>query len=376
MKLIHTSDWHFGMPVATGSYEDCQRYFLQQLYDLIRREKVEAVLCAGDIYDSVVSNAEAIRLFDEASTTLCKELGVTFILIAGNHDSAARLSSCSKLLEAAGMYVSGRLSRDPEPILLDGGKVAVYSLPFFQRDTVAALFPEYKEQIRRAEDGAKLLCDQIRKTMSPERKNIILSHSFIVNAELSDSDRAAKLGYASAISKEVFEGFDYVALGHIHKPQVIAPHIRYSGCPIKYSFGSEEQQEKGVVLLDTDTMEQQFIPLPLLRDRKTVKGSYEELIGREDLKDCYLRLEVTDRYAGLELHAELLERFPYLLELQGKSIAGQSESSTLTEEEIRNLDETDIMCKFMAECFDYAPTQEQMEEFRQALEECEQEDLG
>ncbi len=374
MKLIHTSDWHFGMPVATGNYEECQRYFLEQLYDLIRRERVEAVLCAGDVYDSTISNAEAIRLFDEAATTLCTELGVTFILIAGNHDSAARLSSCSKLLEASGMFVSGSLKKDPQPVLLDDGKVAVYPLPFFQRDAVTALFPEQKEQIRTTEDGAKLLCDRIRQTMDPKRRNIILSHSYIVNAELSDSDRAAKLGYASAISKDVFEGFDYVALGHIHKPQIIAPHIRYCGCPIKYSFGSEELQEKGVVLIDTDTMEQQFIPLPLLRDRKTVTGTYEELIRREDLKNDYLRLEVTDRYAGLELHAELLERFPYLLEMKGKSIAGQSEGSSLTEEEVRSLDETDIMCKFMAECFDYAPTEEQIQEFRRALAECEQED--
>lgn len=377
MKLIHTSDWHFGMPVGTESYEECQRYFLQQLYDLIRREGVEAVLCAGDIYDSSVTNANAIRLFNDAATTLCAELGVTFIVIAGNHDSAARLSACHELLKAAGMYVTGSLTREPDPVLLDEGRVAVYPLPFFLRDEVIALFPERKEEIRSTEDAAKLICDRIRESMDPNRRNIILSHSFIIHAELSDSDRSAKLGFATAISKDVFEGFDYVALGHIHKPQVLAPHIRYCGTPIKYSFGSEETQEKGVVLIDTDTMEQRFVPLPLLRDRKTVKGSYEELTEREDLKDCYLRLELTDRYAGLELHAELKERFPYLLELSGLGLGGSTEGSTLSLEDIRELDETDIMCKFMEECHQSPPTKGQIELFRRALEKCDKEaDLG
>ena len=134
MKVIHTSDWHFGMSVGVDNYEDCQRYFLNQMYDLIRREHVEAVLCSGDIYDSSVTNAEAIQLFNDAATTLCAELGVKFLVIAGNHDSAARLSSCSELLKAAGMYVTGKLVRDPKPVLLDGGRTAVYCLPYFTRD--------------------------------------------------------------------------------------------------------------------------------------------------------------------------------------------------------------------------------------------------
>ena len=145
MKLIHTSDWHFGMGVGTGNYEEDQRFFLNQLYELIRREQVEAVLLSGDVYDSSVTNAQAIELYNEAVTTLCRELGVKLIVIAGNHDSAARLTSCRALLKGAGLYVTGRLERDAEPVLLDEGKVAVYSLPFFSRDEACALFPEKKE---------------------------------------------------------------------------------------------------------------------------------------------------------------------------------------------------------------------------------------
>ena len=204
--------------------------------------------------------------------------------------------------------------------------------------------------------------------MSHERRNIILSHAFIVNAELSESDRSARVGYASAVSKDVFKGFDYVALGHIHKPQVIASNIRYSGSPIKYSFGAEEKQEKGVVMIDTDTMEQSFIPLSSLRDRRSVSGTYDEILAKEDeIKNDYLRLHVTDRYAGLELQSELRERFPFLLEVYGKSLTENGELSVLSVEDVEKLDEIEIMIKFMEENHSYTPTQAQMELFREAL---------
>lgn len=377
MKLIHTSDWHFGMALGTGSYADDQRYFLQQLYDLIRKENVEAVLLSGDVYDSSVTNAEAIGLYNEAVTKLCLELGVKLIVIAGNHDSAARLSACRELLKAAGLYVTGRLEREMEPVLLDGGKVAVYSLPFFGRDEVTALFPEKKGEIRSQETAMLVVCDHIRETMDKNRRNIVLSHSLIVNAEISESDRSARVGFATAVSKDVFEGFDYVALGHIHKPQVISPHVRYCGSPLKYSFGSEEKQEKGVVLIDTDTMEQRFVPLAPLRERRTVEGTYEEITARQDIREDYLRLYVLDRYAGLDLVADLREKFPWLLEVYGKGLTESEGLSALSVEQLQTMDEEDIMEKFMAENFSCSPTPEQQELFRQVLSwSREEDDLG
>lgn len=377
MILLHTSDWHFGMALGTGSYGEDQRYFLEQLYGLIRSEGVEAVLLAGDVYDSSVANAEAIGLYNEAVTTLCRDLGVKLIVIAGNHDSAARLASCRELLKASGLYVTGRLERDTEPVLLDKGKVAVYSLPFFGREEVSALFPEKKGDIRSQETAAMAVCDHIRETMDPTRRNILLSHALVVDAELSESDRSARVGFATAVSRDVFTGFDYVALGHIHKPQVITPHIRYSGSPLKYSFGSEEKQEKGVVLIDTDTMEQRFVPLKPLRQRVTAEGTLEELLAREDIREAYLRLRVTDRYAGLELVSQLREHFPHLLEVYGKSLTEGEELSALSVEELQRLDEMDIMEKFFGENFSYTPTDAQRELFREVLAWSREEgDLG
>ena len=367
MKILHTSDWHFGLSAGQTYFEDDHRYFLDQLFALIRREQVDAVLCAGDVYDSSIVTASAISLYNHAVTTICKDLGVPMVVIAGNHDSAPRLAACRDLLAAAGLHVSGVLERDVQPVLLDGGHVAVYPLPFFDRERVISLFPEHKDTLRTQEAAAQLVCSHIREQMDPSRCNIILSHSLVVDAELSESDRSALIGHATAVSRQVFDGFDYVALGHIHKPQIVAPQIRYCGSPLRYSFGSEEKQTKGVVIFDTATGEQTFHPLPCLHGRRTVRGTLEEIEAMEGLENDYLRLEITDRYAGLELMARLLERFPYLLELQGKSIDDTDNAATLTVNDLHSLDETGIMLKFMAEHCHYQPTAAQIDLFRDAL---------
>lgn len=367
MKLIHTSDWHFGMGLGTGSYEADQRYFLDRLYEAIRREQAQALLLCGDVYDSSVVGAEAIALYNEAMTKLCLEMKIPVITIAGNHDSPARLAACRELLRGAGLHITGKIEKNPQPVLLDDGKVAVYSIPFFTRDEVLPICPERKSEIRNTESAMLAYCDHIREQMDKERKNIVLSHALIVGSELSDSDRSARVGFATAVSKDVFRDFDYVALGHIHKPQAIENHIRYSGSPLKYSFGAEEKQEKGVVVIDTDTMEIRFVAIPPLRERRSVTGTLEEIMAREDIREDYLRLYVTDRYAGLDLIGQLRQRFPGLLEVYGKSLNEEGSLSALSVEELEKLDEEDIMVKFLAENFSAEPTPEQLELFRQVL---------
>lgn len=367
MKLLHTSDWHFGMGLGTGSYAEDQRFFLNQLYQIMDEEQVEALLLSGDIYDSSVVGAEAIELYNEAMTTLCLEKKVRVIAIAGNHDSPSRLASCRELLRGAGLHITGKIEREPQPVLLDDGKVAVYSIPFFTRDEVTALLPEEKGRIRNTETAMLAYCDHIRAGMDKNRRNIVLSHALVVGAELSESDRSARVGFATAVSKDVFRDFDYVALGHIHKPQVIEKHIRYSGSPLKYSFGAEEKQDKGIVLIDTDTMDIRFVPITPKRERRSLEGTFDELMQMDAYREDYLRLYVTDRYAGLELIGQLRERFPNLLEVYGKSLGEEGELSALSVEELETLSEENIMIKFLAENFSAEPTEEQLQLFREVL---------
>ena len=371
MKLLHTSDWHLGMTAGIKSLEEDQRYFFEQLYQIIEDEQIDAVLVAGDVYDSSVSNADAINLYNEVTTKICGEMGRKMVVIAGNHDGAARLASCRELLKEAGLFVTGRLTNEIVPVEI--GNTAIYPIPFFNKEEVIALYPEQKKEITSQEKAMHLVCEQIREQMDKSKFNVVMSHSLIVNAELTESDRSARVGFATAVSKDVFEGFDYVALGHIHKPQKITEVVHYSGSPVKYSFGTEEKQEKQVIIIDTDTKEIKTILLKQLHDRKTVEGTYEEIMQSEELANDYLRVKLSDRYAGLELMADLQGRFPYLLELYGKSLEENGESSALTVGELQVLDEFDIMKKFFAENFSYEPDEKQLDLFREVMEWSEKE---
>ncbi len=375
MRILHTSDWHLGMPLKLGTMIEDQHFFLEQLYSIIEEYDVDAVICAGDIYDSSVTNAEAIELYSSAITKICKELRRKMIVIAGNHDSGARLASGRELLEMAGLYVSGKIVKDISPISL--GNADIYPIPFFNRDEVIALFPDKKAEISSQEVAAKALCDHIRETLDPSRVNIIVSHAFITSAELSDSDRAAQVGQASSVSKDVFEGFDYVALGHIHKPQAITETIRYSGSPIKYSFGVEETQTKQVLIFDTDSKEIIPVALHMLHDRKSISGTYDEINAMNPIENCYLKVTVTDRIASLELLSELREKFPCILELYGMGYEGSGEETSITIDELTKLDETDIMIRFLEEQYHYKPNTDQINLYKAVVESIGEEvDLG
>ena len=375
MRILHTSDWHLGMPLKLGTMIEDQQYFLDQLYSIIGEYGADAVICAGDVYDSSVTNAEAIGLYSSAITKICKELGKKMIVIAGNHDSGARLASGRELLETAGLYVSGKIERDIRPVSI--GNADIYPVPFFNRDEVIALFPDKKSEISSQEAATKILCDSIRETMDPSRVNIIAAHAFITSAELSDSDRAAQVGQATSVSKDVFAGFDYAALGHIHKPQTITETVRYSGSPIKYSFGAEETQQKQVIIYDTETKEIIPVALRMLHDRKSISGTYSEISAMDGIEDCYLKVTVTDRIASLELLSELREKFPGILELYGMGYEGSGEETSITIDELTRLDETDIMIRFLEEQYHYTPNEAQIGLYREVLKHIgEEADLG
>ena len=375
MRILHTSDWHLGMPLKLGTMIEDQQYFLEQIYSIIEKYAVDAVICAGDIYDSSVTNAEAIELYSSAITRICKELKKKMIVIAGNHDSGARLASGRELLEMAGLYVSGKIVKNIIPITI--GNADIYPIPFFNRDEVIAFFPDQKAEINSQEVATKVLCDHIRETMDPSRVNIIVSHAYITSAELSDSDRAAQVGQATSVSKDVFEGVDYVALGHIHKPQAITETIRYSGSPIKYSFGVEETQIKQVLIYDTDSKEIIPVPLNMLHDRKSISGTYDEIRVMDAIDNCYLRVTVSDRIASLELLSEMREKFPGILELHGMGFEGSGEETSITIDELTKLDETDIMIRFLEEQYHYVPNADQINLYKDVVESIGEEgDLG
>ena len=339
MLFLHTSDWHLG--ATEGEYDllEDQRFFIDDICRIIRERQVDAVLLAGDVYDRSVASASAIRLYDYAMNRICRELGTKVLTIAGNHDSAERLSSCGQLLEKAGLYISGAAEREPKVVCFDDTEV--FLLPWITEEKVRSLYPEERESIGSLTDAYRVVTNHMRDRFSPDKKHIVVSHAFITNSETSTSDRAAEIGFATQVSADVFAGFDYVALGHIHKPQDVNGFIRYCGTPMPYSFGKEEAQVKSVTLLDTKTMAKEILPLPLLHKRATITGTYEELLNPdcpEEEKNGYVRLNVTDTAIGLELLSRLKQVYPHPLVVSGKAYEGDATTITLTMEELEQME--------------------------------------
>lgn len=370
MKLLHTSDWHLGMSFQTRSLEEDQRFFLREICRVIEEERVDALLLAGDVFDRSVPGAGAMKLYDEAVTEICDKLGVPTLVIAGNHDNAARLSACRSLLKKAGLHVAGELTRDVERVPLGGADV--WLLPWFTTEKARAVFPERAGEIDSMESAFRVVLDSIRARFTPGRRQLLLAHAFLVDAETCLSDRAAEVGRAAAVGRGVFRGFDYVALGHLHGPQDVGAHIRYSGTPMKYAFGSEESQEKSVTLLDTETLERKIVPLPALHERTSVEGPYDRVLSAAGLSDAqrrgYVRVRVTDRYVGLEAMASLRATYPLLLEASGLSYDREDAGVHMTLEELEREadDPQSIFRRFCEDCAGLSPDEHLLALFSEA----------
>ena len=376
MIFLHTSDWHLGATGGERDLWDDQKYFIDAICSIVREKNVDAVLLAGDVYDRSVPAASAIGLYDYAMNRLCGELGVKVLTIAGNHDSAERLASCAGLLDKAGLYLQGAAQREPR--VVEFADSQVFFLPWMTEEKIKSLYPEERDGITDLTEAYRVAVNHMREKFIPGKHHLLLSHAFITNAETSTSDRAAEIGFATQVPASVFEGFDYVALGHIHKPQQVNPFIRYSGSPMAYSFGKEERQEKSVTLIDTASMTQQVVPLPLLHRWTTLTDSYEALLAGEypeEIREGYVRLNVTDTAVGLDMLSRLRQVYPNALVVAGKTYDGEDTTITLTMEQLEQMesDPAEVFKSFCREEMGQEATDHFLQLFAQAVEEADAE---
>lgn len=376
MIFLHTSDWHLGATGGERDLWDDQKYFIDAICSIVREKRVDAVLLAGDVYDRSVPAAAAIGLYDYAMNRLCGELGVKVLTIAGNHDSAERLASCAGLLDKAGLYLQGAAQREPR--VVEFADSQVFFLPWMTEEKIKSLYPEERDGITDLTEAYRVAVNHMREKFIPGKRHFLLAHAFITNAETSTSDRAAEIGFATQVPASVFEGFDYVALGHIHKPQQVNPFIRYSGSPMAYSFGREERQEKSVTLIDTASMTQQVVPLPLLHRWTTLTDSYEVLLAGEypeEIREGYVRLNVTDTAVGLDMLSRLRQVYPNALVVAGKTYDGEDTTITLTMEQLEQMesDPAEVFKSFCREEMGQEATDHFLQLFAQAVEEADAE---
>lgn len=376
MIFLHTSDWHLGATGGERDLWDDQKYFIDAICSIVREKRVDAVLLAGDVYDRSVPAASAIGLYDYAMNRLCGELGVKVLAIAGNHDSAERLASCAGLLDKAGLYLQGAAQREPR--VVEFADSQVFFLPWITEEKIKSLYPEERDGITDLTEAYRVAVNHMREKFIPGKHHLLLSHAFITNAETSTSDRAAEIGFATQVPASVFEGFDYVALGHIHKPQQVNPFVRYSGSPMAYSFGKEERQEKSVTLIDTASMTQEVVPLPLLHRWTTLTDCYEVLLAGEypeEIREGYVRLNVTDTAVGLDMLSRLRQVYPNALVVAGKTYDGEDTTITLTMEQLEQMesDPAEVFKSFCREEMGQEATDHFLQLFARAVEEADAE---
>ena len=308
MKFIHTADLHIGKIVCEHSMLDEQRHILARILEAVDSEKPDAVLIAGDVYDKPVPSAEAVAVLDDFLVELAARKVRTFVL-SGNHDSAERIAFGGRLMEKSGVHVSQVYDGKFTPVTLSDseGEVDVWMLPFVRPVNVRACLAgdDERDAVKDYTSAVKAAIAQMHFT--PGRRNVLLAHQFVTGAERSESEE--NVGGLDNVDATVFAAFDYVALGHIHKPQNVLKgddgtvRARYSGTPLKYSLSEAVHKksltvvELGAVANAVDVAGDLFagnagagmraalrireIPLVPLHDVREIRGTFAEIVSPE-----------------------------------------------------------------------------------------------
>lgn len=297
MKFIHLSDLHIGKRVNGFSMLEDQRYILQQILNVIDTEQPDAILLAGDIYDRPIPPAEAVSLLDDFLVKL-SERKIPVLMISGNHDSPERLNFAARLMEKSDIHIAAVYDGSGKAVTLSDayGSVDLWLLPFVKPVHVRQWFPE--DVIETYTDA--VACAIRHMEIDPRHRNVLITHQFVTGSERCESEELS-VGGTDHVDKTVFEPFDYVALGHLHGPQMVdGERVRYCGTPLKYSF-SEAKHEKSVTVVELGTKGElavRTVPLTPKRDMIELRGTYLEVSALEYYRsldrEAYFRITLTD----------------------------------------------------------------------------------
>ena len=371
MKFLHTSDLHIGKRLYDTPLTEDQSYMLGQIVDTAKKEGVDAILIAGDIYDRSNPSEDAVELYDRFLAAL-SESGIPTFIIPGNHDSAVRTSFGSSFMADHGIIISGGFSGTMEKHVIEdaSGPVNIWMLPFF-RDAEMHL-PE----------GSKGMDAAFRKILEdsgvdPKERNILISHQFFVSAgtqpDTGGSERCRpSVGGEDCISSELLRDFDYVALGHIHRAQSVGRDtVRYSGTPMKYSE-TECFDRKGVVIGEIGgkgEVEFRTVTLTPLRDLRTIEGTVEQLVEDAETnglsRDDYVYIRLTEN--SPDAKQKLSRIYPNILSIVPSSSVTEDEMEIRSVEEIRRMDPVELFSEMFRKFQGKDLSGRQLEAVREAV---------
>lgn len=353
MKLIHLSDLHLGKRVNEFPMLEDQRHILLEILRIIGEEKPDGVIIAGDVYDKTVPPAEAVTLLDEFLTRLAGT-GTQVYMIAGNHDSAERVAYGGRLLKKGGIHLSPVFDGKIEPCGLEAGeeKALIWLLPFVKPADVRHAYPEEEKEVT---DYTSALRTVIRHMgIDPAGINVLVAHQFVTGAARSESEDVS-VGGMDNVDASVFDGFDYVALGHIHGPQHIGKEtVRYCGTPLKYSF-SEAGHVKSVTVVTLGGkggVQVRTVPLKPRRDLREIRGTYDELTLMKNYEgtatEDYLHVTLTDEDYVPDALARLRTIYPNIMKLDYDNKRTRASSVIAAEEEMEKKSGIELFSDFYA----------------------------
>ena len=379
MKILHTSDWHLGKMIYGRSLLQDQAHFLKEVFlPTVQKEQPDCVILAGDIFDRQIAPVEAIRMFDKVLTEMSR-LQIPFAVISGNHDGADRIAVGASMLRSSGIYIATKLEDVFSPVVLTKGSetLHLYLLPYIEPADVRQYFQD--ESIQGFPMAYQAVLSAIQDNMDQNAINILVGHCFAAGSQTCDSESAVYVGGSGEVPPSLFQSFDYTALGHLHGPQRVGEYGRYCGSPLKYSF-DEEHHKKSLTLLDITKQSNTItlLPIPTLRDMRTVTGTLEELItlGKTTPSEDYLAVELTNDtpvYMPLE---QLRPYFPNVLSVHCNwlhtELSGEQKMLRQTIQN-RTINEMTVFSQFLQQICGTEPTKEDEALFQTLFTELKEE---
>jgi len=276
MKILHTSDWHLGINVKGRSFEDVHKNFLEWLIDLIKKENIDILIVAGDIFDSYNPPNYALKMYHNFLAKAVKHLKHIFI-IAGNHDSISTLEISKDILDEFNIHVIADIN-SLDDLIFDVGEFVICAVPFLRERFIKTSSLKLSDKETELSQGIVKIYEEVYEKAKKYNKKIIATgHLSVTGALFSDSEREIYIGKIKTITPDIFKNFDYTALGHIHKPQKISEKIRYSGSPVPLSFS--EKEEKQVLIIDKNINISE-IKVPKFKEFIEIKGRFEDIKKR------------------------------------------------------------------------------------------------
>lgn len=328
MRILHTSDWHLGRSLHQEDLHPFQVDFLGQIQDIVTRERIDVVLVAGDVFDRAVPPVESVTLFADALRGLADQC--TVIVTSGNHDSAIRLGYGAHLFrEGVHLVTDISMVGTGIDVVADDVRVRVYPVPYLVPDHAREVLKHTDEPLPRSHQAVvSAATERIREDLATQREPVaatfVMAHAFVVGGSASDSERDISVGGIDHVTADVFAGFDYVALGHLHGPQAVSAtdsHIRYSGSPLRYSF-SEASQHKSVTVVDVEAAgitDVRAIEITQPRPMAVLTGTLDEVLTKEcraEHGSSWVQAFITDDARPANLVSLVRAAFPHALSIQ------------------------------------------------------------